>query len=56
MDPNESQATDIGTFKAVEFLVNADRLDETGRAEFYAARDTDDAVSRCLNTHRLHNG
>ncbi len=56
MNSDQTQTSNVATFKAAEYLVGDDRLDSTGRTEFYAALNTEEAVNRCLNAHRLHNG
>jgi len=42
-------------FHAVHYKVTTDAITPTGTREFYMADDRNQAVEKCLYTHRLHN-
>lgn len=43
-------------FHATHFKVTDEAITATGTREFYEAADREQAVEKCLYTHRLHNG
>ena len=43
-------------FHATHFKVTDEEITATGTREYYEAADREQAVEKCLYTHRLHDG